>query len=85
MFVNQSSSSDNDLSEDAIMDFVGEACNRCAFYLDILQKCSRRKIRQNIVHILENWLSAEHLIRRLPGPEAIVKQWVKVIFLIKYL
>ncbi|KAL9818505.1 Separase [Arabidopsis thaliana] len=78
MFVNQSSSSDNDLSEDAIMDFVGEACNRCAFYLDILQKCSRRKIRQNIVHILENWLSAEHLIRRLPGPEAIVKQWVKI-------
>ncbi|CAE6181743.1 unnamed protein product [Arabidopsis arenosa] len=77
MFVNQSSSSDNDMSEDAIMDFVGEACNRCAFYLDILQKCSRHKIRQNIVHILENWLSAEHLIRRLPGPEAIVKQWVK--------
>ncbi|CAB79252.1 putative protein [Arabidopsis thaliana] len=75
--LNKSSSSDNDLSEDAIMDFVGEACNRCAFYLDILQKCSRRKIRQNIVHILENWLSAEHLIRRLPGPEAIVKQWVK--------
>ncbi|XP_020873224.1 separase isoform X2 [Arabidopsis lyrata subsp. lyrata] len=78
MFVNQSSSSDNDMSEDAIMDFVGEACNRCAFYLDILQKCSRHKIRQNIVHILQNWLSAEHLIRRLPGPEAIVKQWVKI-------
>lgn len=78
MFANQSSSSDNDLSEDAIMDFVGEACNRCAFYLDVLQQCSRCKIRQAIVHILENWLSAEHLIRRLPGPTAIVKQWVKV-------
>lgn len=80
MFVNQSSSSDNDLSEDAIMDFVGEACNMCAFYLDVLQQCSRCEIRQTIVHILENWLSAEHLIRRLPGPAAIVKQWVKVNF-----
>lgn len=78
MFVNQSNSSDNGLSEDAIIDFVGEACNRCAFYLDILQQCSRSKIRETIVHILENWLSTEHLIRRLPGPAAIVKQWVKV-------
>ncbi|XP_024005725.1 separase isoform X2 [Eutrema salsugineum] len=78
MFENQSSSSDNDLSEDAIMEFVGESCNRCAFYLDILQQCSSCKIRQTIVHSLENWLSAEHLIRRLPGPAAIVKQWVKI-------
>uniref|UniRef100_A0A1J3F8L7 separase n=1 Tax=Noccaea caerulescens TaxID=107243 RepID=A0A1J3F8L7_NOCCA len=78
MFVNQSSSSDNDLSEDAIMDFVGEACNMCAVYLDVLQQCSRCEIRQTIVDILENWLSAEHLIRRLPGPAAIVKQWVKI-------
>ncbi|KAL1201644.1 Separase [Cardamine amara subsp. amara] len=78
MFVNKSNPSDNDLSEDAIMDFVGEACNRCAFYLDILQQCSRSKIRDTIVHILENWLSAEHLIRRLSGPAAIVKQWVKI-------
>ena len=78
MFVNQSSSSENDLSEDAIVDFVGETCNRSAFYLDVLQQCSRCKIRQTIVQILENWLSAEHLMRRLPGPAAVVKQWVKV-------
>ncbi|VVB12005.1 unnamed protein product, partial [Arabis nemorensis] len=78
MFVNHSSSSDNELSEDAIMDFVGEACNACAFYLDIFQQCGRCNIRQTTVHILENWLSAEHLIRRLPGPTAIVKQWVKI-------
>lgn len=78
MFVNQSSSSVSDLSEDAIVDFVGESCNRSAFYLDVLHQCSKCKIRQTIVHILENWLSAEHLMRRLPGPAAIVKQWVKV-------
>ncbi|CAN8325640.1 unnamed protein product [Cochlearia groenlandica] len=78
MFVDQSSSSDNDLSEDAIMDFVGEACNRCAFYLDILNQCSGCNLRQTIIHILENWLSAEKLIRMLPGPAAIVKQWVKI-------
>ncbi|CAN7071285.1 unnamed protein product [Brassica oleracea var. botrytis] len=78
MFVNQSSSSENDLSEDAIVDFVGETCNRSAFYLDVLQQCSRCKIRQTIVQILENWLSAEHLMRRLPGPAAVVKQWVKI-------
>ncbi|CAA7060137.1 unnamed protein product [Microthlaspi erraticum] len=46
MFVKQSSSSDNDVSEDAIVDYVGEA--------------------------------SEHLIRRLPCPAAIVKQWVKI-------
>ncbi|XP_048596928.1 separase-like isoform X3 [Brassica napus] len=78
MFVNQSSSSKNDLAEDAIVDFVGETCNRSAFYLDVLQQCSRCKIRQTIVQILENWLSAEHLMRRLPGPAAVVKQWVKI-------
>ncbi|RID78478.1 hypothetical protein BRARA_A01307 [Brassica rapa] len=78
MFVNQSSSSKNDLAEDAIVDFVGETCNRSAFYLDVLQQCSRCKIRQTIVQILENWLSAEHLMGRLPGPAAVVKQWVKI-------
>ncbi|KAL0738807.1 hypothetical protein Bca4012_015017 [Brassica carinata] len=78
IFVNQSSSSENDQSEDAIMNFVGETCNRSAFYLDVLQQCSRCKIGQTVVHILEDWLSAEHLIRRLPGPAAIVKQWVKI-------
>ncbi|CAH8360120.1 unnamed protein product [Eruca vesicaria subsp. sativa] len=78
MFENQSSSSEDDLSEDAIMDFVGETCNRSALYLDVLQQCSKCKMRQTIVHILENWLSAEHLMRRLPGPTAIVKQWVKI-------
>ncbi|KAF3592824.1 hypothetical protein DY000_02027105 [Brassica cretica] len=78
IFVNQSSSSDIDLSEDAMMDFVGETCNRSAFYLDLLQQCSRCKIRQTIMHILENWLSAEHLMRKLPGPAAIVNQWVKI-------
>ncbi|KAJ0263460.1 Separase [Hirschfeldia incana] len=78
IFVNQSSSFDSDLSEDAIMDFVGETCNRSAVYLDVLQQCSRCKIRQTFVHILENWLSAEHLMRRLPGPAAVVKQWVKI-------
>ncbi|CAH2078208.1 unnamed protein product [Thlaspi arvense] len=78
MFVNQSSSSDNDLSEDDVMGFVGETCNRCAFYLEILHQCSSCKIKQTVVPILENWLTAEHLIRRLPGPAKIVKQWVKI-------
>ncbi|KAG2240437.1 hypothetical protein Bca52824_090755 [Brassica carinata] len=78
MFENQSSSSENDLSEDAIMDLVGETCSRSAFYLDVLQQCNKCKIRQTIVRIIEKWLSAEHLMRTLPGPAAIVKQWVKI-------
>ncbi|KAJ4870209.1 Separase [Raphanus sativus] len=77
LFVNQSSSSDNHQSEEAIMNFVGETCNRSAFYLHVLRQCSKCKIRQTVVHILEDWLSAEHLMRRLLGPTAIVKQWAK--------
>ncbi|XP_010540470.1 PREDICTED: separase isoform X2 [Tarenaya hassleriana] len=78
MFVNQSNSSEDCQTEEAIIDFVGEACNRYALYLDILQQCSRHKLKKKIVLLLENWSAAGDLITELPGPMAVVRHWVKM-------
>jgi separase len=67
-----------DLSEDAILDFVTEACNQTVFLLDVLHKSGSLKVKKIIVNSLENWSVAEDLFRRLSGPVPLVKQWVKV-------
>lgn len=67
-----------DLSEDAILDFVTEACNQTVFLLDVLHKSGSLKVKKIIVNSLENWSVAEDLFRRLSGPVPLVKQWVKM-------
>ncbi|XP_011008695.1 PREDICTED: separase [Populus euphratica] len=67
-----------DLSEDAILDFVTEACNQTVFLLDVLHKSGSLRVKKIIVNSLENWSIAEDLFRRLSGPVPLVKQWVKM-------
>ncbi|KAJ6942111.1 separase [Populus alba x Populus x berolinensis] len=67
-----------DLSEDAILDFVTEACNQTVFLLDVLHKSGSLRVKKIIVNSLENWSAAEDLFRRLSGPVPLVKQWVKM-------
>lgn len=61
-----------------IIDFASEACRRSAFYVDVLQQHGARDIEKLLVFILENWSAAEDLIKKLPDPTPIVKQWLKV-------
>ncbi|CAK7357007.1 unnamed protein product [Dovyalis caffra] len=72
-----------DLSEDAILDFVTEACNQTVFLLDVLHKSGSLRVEKIIVNSLENWSVAENLFRRLSVPVPLVKQWVKFNFQIR--
>ena len=67
-----------DLPEDAILDYITEACNQTVFLLDVLHKSGSLKVKKIIVNSLENWFAAEDLFRKLSGPVPLVKQWVKV-------
>lgn len=80
MFEHTSQESQEDLSEEAITNFVTESCTRCAFFLDVLHQCGDHKIKKVIVGCLENWCMAGNLFTRVPAPMPIVKQWIKVTF-----
>ncbi|CAL9226686.1 unnamed protein product [Arabidopsis halleri] len=78
IYVNKSDLSEDCLPEEAIVDFVSEACSKSAFYLDVLQQHGAQEIDKLLVFILENWSAAEDLIKKLSDPTPIIKQWVKV-------
>jgi len=78
IYVNKSDLSEDCLPKEAIIDFVSEACSKSAFYLDNLHQHGARETEKLHVFILENWPEAEDLIKKLPDPTPIVKQWVKV-------
>ncbi|VYS68187.1 unnamed protein product [Arabidopsis thaliana] len=79
IYVNKSDLSEDCLPKEAIIDFVSEACSKSAFYLDVLHQHGARETEKLHVFILENWPEAEDLIKKLPDPTPIVKQWVKAI------
>ncbi|XP_021889373.1 separase isoform X3 [Carica papaya] len=79
MFEHTSQESQEDLSEEAITNFVTESCTRCAFFLDVLHQCGDHKIKKVIVGCLENWCMAGNLFTRVPAPMPIVKQWIKIV------
>ncbi|XP_038681739.1 separase isoform X2 [Tripterygium wilfordii] len=78
MFVDKSNTSSDDVSEDAIVDFVVEVCTRSASLLDVQYQCDSRKVKKTIIYCLENWSHAGKLFRGLPKPLPLVKQWVKI-------
>ncbi|XP_030513656.2 separase isoform X1 [Rhodamnia argentea] len=65
------------LTRDAIND-INEACTRTAFYLDVLHQCGGDKVNIECIGALKNWSMAMDLVRGLPGPLPLVKQWVKI-------
>lgn len=78
IFVQKPKGLDGDLSEDAIIEFVNEACTRSAFLLDVLHQCDSHKVKRTIAEILEDWSVPGKVFEMLPGPVPLVKQWVKV-------
>ncbi|KAG7546345.1 hypothetical protein ISN44_As12g017190 [Arabidopsis suecica] len=78
IYVNKSDLSEDCLPEEAIVDFVSEACSKSAFYLDVLQQHGAQEINKLLVFILENWSAAEDLIKKLSDPTPIIKQWAKI-------
>lgn len=78
MFLEKSKGLHDDLSEDAITDFVMEACKESSFLLDIVHQFDSGKVKSIVMSSLENWSAAANLFNMLPCPTALVKQWVKV-------
>ncbi|CAH2071302.1 unnamed protein product [Thlaspi arvense] len=74
---NERKPSEECLSREAIIDFASKACGKSAFYLDVLQQHGAPEINKLLVFILENWSAAEALIKNLPDPTPIAKQYVK--------
>ena len=78
MYSQKTEGSNNDFSEDSVINFVNESCAKTAFLLDVLHQCDSHKVKRITAESLENWSAAENLFRKLPGPMSLVKQWVKV-------
>ncbi|KAM1331968.1 hypothetical protein TB1_043623 [Malus domestica] len=78
MFAHKQKVSQVDLSEDAIVDFFNECCTRSAFLLDVLNELHSYDVERTLLESFENWFIFANLFRRLPGPMAVVKQWVKM-------
>ncbi|XP_070034034.1 separase isoform X2 [Nicotiana tomentosiformis] len=68
----------NDLSEDALIGFIDEACGKTAFLLEVLNHCRDLKVQKVLIDSLKSWSAAEHLFKKLPSPISIVKQFVKM-------
>ncbi|XP_057465962.1 LOW QUALITY PROTEIN: separase-like [Actinidia eriantha] len=69
----------DDVSQDAVTNFVSDACAKSAFLLDVLYQCdSHNKLPRTMEYSLQNWSAAENVFNRLPSPIALVKQWVKI-------
>ena len=79
IFLEKSKGLHSDLSEDAITDFVIEACKESSFLLEIVHQFDSGKGKSIVVSSLENWSAVANLFNMLPSPTALVKQWVKVV------
>ncbi|KAL6494538.1 hypothetical protein OROGR_031338 [Orobanche gracilis] len=81
MYVNKSHMSHDDLSEKDITDFVTEASGKIAFLLELNQE-GKCKINGIIKESLKCWSVSENLIATLPAPVYLVKEWVKIQYLL---
>ncbi|KAK7412084.1 hypothetical protein VNO78_03531 [Psophocarpus tetragonolobus] len=66
------------LSDDALREFVIEACTRSALLLDIIYDVNNLKINEKVIEILKNWFTAINSFERMPAPIPVIKQWVKI-------
>ncbi|KAL6517690.1 hypothetical protein OROMI_033391 [Orobanche minor] len=80
-YVNKSHMSHDDLSEKDITDFVTEASEKIAFLVELNQE-GKCKINGIIKESLKCWSVSENLIATLPAPVYLVKEWVKMQYLL---
>ncbi|XP_058089660.1 separase [Magnolia sinica] len=69
---------DDDLSEDAIVDIITDACTKSAIYLDVLHQSGSSDMNRVIVNSLINWSVASKSLKKLTSPMVLVKRWVKI-------
>lgn len=77
----KSHESHDDLSENAIADFVVEASEKVVFLVELSRECNS-KLNGIITESLKGWCVAENLIATLPIPSRLIKEWVKVKFIV---
>ncbi|CAN4108060.1 unnamed protein product [Withania somnifera] len=68
----------NDLSEDDVIGFINEACEKTAFLLEVLQHSGDVKVQKVLIDSLKSWSAAQHLFKKLRSPISVVKQFVKM-------
>ncbi|GLT85957.1 hypothetical protein SLE2022_041220 [Rubroshorea leprosula] len=78
LFVDKEKGLNDQLKEDAISNFITEACTRSVSYFEVLHQCSDAKVENRILESLEYWSAAEKLLKGMPSPIPLVKQWVKM-------
>ncbi|KAK6156913.1 hypothetical protein DH2020_011161 [Rehmannia glutinosa] len=81
LHVEKSHVSHDDVPEKDISDFVTEASGKIAFLLE-LNREGNCKINGIIKESLECWSVSENLIATLPTPVSLVKEWVKIQYLL---
>ncbi|KAG8368750.1 hypothetical protein BUALT_Bualt15G0078400 [Buddleja alternifolia] len=81
MHADKSHGPHNVLSEKAIADVVKEASEKTAFLLE-LNRESNCKIKDSVKESLISWSVAESSIATLPTPVSLVKEWVKIEYLL---
>lgn len=78
LFKHESDKFQHDLSEDDVIGFIDEACEKTAFLLEVLQYSGDCKVQKILIDSLKIWSAAQHLFKKLPSPISVVKQFVKV-------
>ncbi|XP_020551646.1 separase [Sesamum indicum] len=81
MHVDKSHAYRDDLSEKAIADFAMEASEKVAFLLE-LNREGNCKIDGIIKECVKCWCVAENLVGMVPTPTSLIKEWVKIQFLV---
>ncbi|KAL9691962.1 hypothetical protein QQ045_012390 [Rhodiola kirilowii] len=78
MFIKNSHSYSNDMSEADVMNFINDACTKSAFYIDVAHQCLSHDVKKELIYCLENWAVVGTLIKCVSAPTPLVKQWVKI-------
>ncbi|KAF3628570.1 putative DNA polymerase delta subunit 4-like [Capsicum annuum] len=78
LFKHESDKFQNDLTEDDVIGFIDEACEKTAFLLEVLQHSGECKVQKILIDSLKSWSAAQHLFKKLPSPISVVKQFVKM-------
>nr|GMD92871.1 separase isoform X1 [Ipomoea batatas] len=79
MFPHRSDEFQSELSEDAVMGFINDACVKIAKLLDVLYpSCSSNEADEILTDCLKSWSVTKALFGTLPNPIYVVKQFVKI-------
>jgi len=69
------------LSEDEIKTAIVDAFEKCAMIVDVLHKCHAANVHKFVVKTLVEFSAGEDMFPDLSGSLALMKQWVKVLYI----